>query len=342
MGEGRTLAVVLRDLLPPAGARALLPVGTLVELAVLADRLGYHSVWVPEGRGRELGATLGAMALATSGVRLATGILPLYSRPPALVAMAAATLADLSGGRFILGAGVGHAAIIEQGYGLSLREPLRASREFVHVVRAALTGERVTFRGDVFRVDVFQLENKPAHPVPIYLAALGPAMLRLAGEIADGVILNWIPLSRVPWAVERIREGCRLAGRDPASVTIAGYVRTAVTEDAATGWAVLRRLTATYAAMPSYARMFEDAGHRGAMATVRAAWQAGGVDAAATALPEEFVRELGVVGSAEESRDALKRYRDAGIDVVAAYPFPVGEDPAASLRRTIEEIAAVW
>ncbi len=174
MGEGRAIAVVLRDLLPPAGPRSLLPVRALVDLAALADRLGYHSVWVPEGRGRELGSMLGAMALATTRLGLATGILPLYSRPPALVAMAAATLASLSGGRFILGIGAGHPAIIGQGYGVPFREPLIAAREFVAIVRAVLAGERVSMRGRVFTVEAFELEARPDHPVPIYVAALGP------------------------------------------------------------------------------------------------------------------------------------------------------------------------
>ncbi|MDR7420215.1 MAG: LLM class flavin-dependent oxidoreductase, partial [Armatimonadota bacterium] len=237
---------------------------------------------------------------------------------------------------------VGHAAIIEQGYGLSFREPLRATREFVQVVRAVLSGERVTRHGDVFRVDAFQLESKPRHPVPIYLAALGPAMLRLAGEIADGVILNWMPLARLPWAIKRVHEGCRLAGRDPRAVKVVCYVRAGVTDDAGGGRAVLRRLVAAYAAMPSYARMFEEAGRRAAVATARAAWEGGGIDAAATAIPDEFVRELGVAGTAEECCAVLQRYRTAGADVVAAYPFPIGEDPAASMRRTIEELARAW
>jgi probable F420-dependent oxidoreductase len=339
VGQDRALALVLRDLLPPAGPRQLLPAGTLIDLAALAERLGYHGVWAPEGRGREVGAILGAVARATSRIGLATGILPLYSRPPALVAMMAATLADLSNGRFVLGIGVGHPAIIEQGYGVAFRDPLRAAREFTGIVRAALSGERVTMQGRVFRVEAFQLESAPRYPVPIYLAALGPAMLRLAGEVADGVILNWIPSDRVPWAIARVHEGCRRVKRDPRSLKIVCYVRTAVTGDASAGWQVLRRLAATYAAMPSYARMFEAAGHGAAMAATRAAWQTGGVDAAVSAMPDAFVHALGAVGTAAECLGALRCYVEAGVDVVAAYPFPVGVDAVTSIRATIEGLA---
>jgi alkanesulfonate monooxygenase SsuD/methylene tetrahydromethanopterin reductase-like flavin-dependent oxidoreductase (luciferase family) len=253
--------------------------------------------------------------------------------------MIASTLADLSDGRFMLGIGVGHPAIIEQGYGLAFREPLRAARECIDIVRAALSGGRVAQDGRVFHVDAFQLESPPRHPVPIYLAALGPAMLRLAGEVADGVILNWIPADRIPWAIARVHEGCRRAARDPESVKVVCYVRTVVTDDVPAGRQVLRRLAATYAAMPSYARMFEDAGHGAAIAAMRAAWQEGGVEAAAAAAPDDFTRALGVVGTTADCLGALRRYRQAGVDLVAAYPFPVGADAAASLRATIEGLA---
>lgn len=329
---------MLRDLLPPAGPRELLPVRVLVELVALAERRGYDSVWVPEGRGRELGATLGAMAVSTSTIRLATGILPIFSRPPALVAMAAATLADLTGGRFGLGLGAGHPSVVEDGYGASYRQPLVAMREYVHILRRLLRGERLGAPGRIFRVADFQLESQPPHRVPIYIAALGEKMLRLAGEIADGVILNWSSPQRVGHAAGIARESAQMAGRDPASVDVVCFVRAAVTDEPGQAWQVLRRLVATYAAMPAYARMLEEAGFAGEVAAVQAAWAAGGVNAAAAALSDDLVRELGVVGPAAECRSGLARYRDAGADLVAAYPFPVGPDAALSLRATIEAL----
>ncbi len=340
MGQSRPLGLVLRDLLPPAGPRELLPVRTLVDWAELGERLGYDSVWVPEGRGRELMATIGAMGHLTSRIRLATGIIPLYSRPPALVAMAAATLADLTSGRFVLGVGTGHPAIIEEGYGLQYRVPLAAAREFIHIVRRLLTGEEVGVRGRVFRVGAFQLEARPAHRVPIHLAALGPGMLRLAAQLADGVILNWSSPARVRLAVEMIRQEALLAGRDPASVQVVCFVRAAVTKMPGAAWKVMRRLLAAYVAMPAYARMFEDAGFVGEVAAMSAAAAVGGVEAAAAAASDGFVRELAVVGSARECLEGLERYHEAGVDLVAAYPFPVGDDAAASMRATIEGLGA--
>jgi probable F420-dependent oxidoreductase len=341
----RPLGLVLRDLLPPAGPRDLLPAATLVEFAALADRLGYDSLWVPEGRGREALTMVAAMAGVTHRARLATGILPVFSRPPALAAMAAATLADLTGGRFVLGVGAGHPRIVEAGYGLQYREPLRAVREFVAIVRAALAGETVTYDGRVFTVRDFQLESRPGHAVPIYLAALGANMLRAAGEIADGVILNWIPAARVPWAVDVVREAARLAGRDPAAVQVVCYVRVAVTDQREAAWAVLRRLVATYAAMPAYAQAFEAAGFVREIQAMNAEWAHGGVAGAAAAAPAEFVEALGAVGPPRSCRERLDEYFDAGADLVAAYPFPAGlhpagPDAAGSMQATIEALGA--
>ncbi|MDR7481077.1 MAG: LLM class flavin-dependent oxidoreductase [Armatimonadota bacterium] len=336
----RGLGVVVRDLLPPAGRHDLLPVEALVDLAALADRLGYESLWVPEGRGRELFSLLGAMARVTRRVRLATGIMPIYSRPPALAAMAAATLADLTGGRFILGLGTGHPGIVEEGYDHAYRQPLVAMREYVEIVRRVLAGGPVAVAGQVFRVHHFEIEAPPRHAVPVYVAALGEQMLRLAGQTADGVILNWMGPGRAAWAVDVARRAAREAGRDPADLTVVCFVRAAVTQTPDAARRVLRRLVATYAAMPAYSQMFAAAGYAGEMAAVEGAWASGGVEAAAATLSAEFVAELSAVGDAAACRARFAAYHAAGVDVVAAYPFPFGADPAASLRATVEGLAA--
>ena len=338
MGARQPLGIVLRDLLPPAGPRELLPARRLVDFAAMADRLEYDSVWFPEGTGRELTSMLGAVACETSRIRLATGILTIFSRPPGLAAMAAATLADLSAGRFVLGLGVGHPHIIEVGFGARYQRPLAAMREYITIVRQALAGERVAFRGRVFHADSFRLESRPQHAVPVYVAALGEGMLRLAGEIADGVVLNWMPPDRVRWAAGLVRDAARQAGRDPAAVTVACYVR-ATTGEPGAAVPVVRRLLATYAAMPAYGRMFEAVGFAGDVAAVRAAWQGGGVDAAARAITEGFVTQMVVRAPDGARRDGFDRYYEAGADLVIAYPVPVGPDTAASMRETIEAVA---
>jgi probable F420-dependent oxidoreductase len=339
MTVARPLGVVLRDLLPSACSRSLLPPGALLELATAADRLGYDSVWFPEGSGRELLGMLGAAAVLTARVRLGTGILPIHSRPPAVAAMGAATLADLTGGRFILGLGVGHRRLVEAGYGRRYRRPVDAMREYVAIVRAALAGRTVAFPGRVFRVEAFRLEAVPRHPVAVYVAALGERMLRLAGEVADGVILNWATPAWVRRAADVVRDAAARAGRHPDDVRVVCYVRAAVTSRASEAWGVVRRLLATYAAMPAYARALGAAGFGAEVARIGAAWQTGGPDAAARAVPDTLLAQMAVVGSAGRAREGLEAYHDAGADLVAAYPFPVGDDGAAAMRATIEGLA---
>ncbi len=153
-------------------------------------------------------------------MRLGTAIANVFTRGPATLAMSAATVADLAPGRFILGIGAGSQPIVESWNGGRFTLPATRVREMVQVVRAILAGERVVFRGKALTVDGFRLVRPPAAPVPIYVAALRPGMLRVAGEVGDGVILNWLSAADVPGVVRVVREAAAAAGRDPASIEI--------------------------------------------------------------------------------------------------------------------------
>jgi alkanesulfonate monooxygenase SsuD/methylene tetrahydromethanopterin reductase-like flavin-dependent oxidoreductase (luciferase family) len=229
---------------------------------------------------------------------------------------------------------------VEDGYGQAYRQPLVAMREYVEIVRRVLAGSRVAVAGRLFRVADFRLEAPPRHAVPLHVAALGEQMLRLAGQVADGVILNWMGPARAARAVQLARDAARAAGRDPGALTVVCFVRAAVTHQPEVAWGVLRRLLAAYAVMPAYNQMFAAAGYAGEMAAVEGAWASGGVEAAAATLSEELLAEVGAVGEAAACRARLAAYHAAGVDVVAAYPFPFGADAAASLRATVEALAA--
>ncbi len=332
------IGVALRDLLPPAGPRISIPTRTMLDLAGLADRLGYHSVWVPEGHGRELFTQLGAIAVTTSQIRLATGILPVFSRLPVMAAMSLATLDDLSTGRVIFGVGTGHRALTEQGYGTKYQLPLIAVQEFIEIVRRVLTGQAVHYRGQVFQVDAFELEFKPARRVPIFVAALGTHMLRVASQVGDGVLLNWATPERVRWAVRHIRAAMAAVGRDPRTIQIACFVRTCVTDDPVRARSTLRRLIATYASLPAYARMWRHSGFAEEVRAIQKAW-ASGVDAAAASIPDVMGGCLGLVGSAAVCREGLSRFRSAGVDIPIVYPFPTDPGDETALRRTIQALA---
>src|SRR6266850_7858091 len=189
------------------------------DLAREAERLGYTDAWSYEADGIDCFAPLAPVALAT-GLRLGTAIANVFTRGPATLAMSAAGLADLAPGRFCLGIGAGSQPIVEAWNGGRFALPATRVREMTGVLRAALAGERVVFKGKTLSVDGFRLGRPPAHPVPIYIAALRPGMLQVAGEVGDGVILNWLAASDVPRVVALVREAAARAGRDPNAIEI--------------------------------------------------------------------------------------------------------------------------
>ncbi len=166
------------------------------ELARLAEDRGYEMVWVPEGGGRDSLTALSAIAMVTERVQLATGILPVFARTAINTAMGAAGMAAVSGNRFILGLGVGHRPAVESRDGVPFRQPMTRLRETISIVRSLLAGEQVSYSGKHFNTTNASLgAAAPDAKVPIYIAALGPQMLELAGEMADGVLMNWTAAS---------------------------------------------------------------------------------------------------------------------------------------------------
>ena len=226
------------------------------DLAREAERLGYTDAWSYEADGLDCFASLAPVALAT-GMRLGTAIANVFTRGPATLAMSAATVADLAPGRFILGIGAGSQPIVESWNGGRFTLPATRVREMVQVVRAILAGERVVFRGKALTVDGFRLVRPPAAPVPIYVAALRPGMLRVAGEVGDGVILNWLSASDVPGVVRVVREAAAAAGRDPASIEITARLLVNVDPPGPQADAGVRRHVTAYLNVPVY-RAFQE------------------------------------------------------------------------------------
>ncbi len=331
-----SVGVSLRDLLPSSRPGTSLPTRTLVELAVLAERLGYHSVWVPEGQGREVFALLGAIAATTGRIWLGTGVLPVFSRPPALAAMGLATLDDLSGGRVLFGVGAGHPEVSERAYGVPFHDPVRAVREFVEIVRRAMRGETVHFDGRVFRISGFALESVRSRAVPVYVAALRDRMLALAGEVGDGVLLNWATPVRIRTAVEVVRRAAARAGRTHA-VKVACFIRVCVTEHPEAAREGLRGVLACYAKLRAYRALWRECGFAEEMARAEEAVCLG-TEAVVGAISDRMVEALGLVGSAAEVCRGLQAYREAGVDLPIIYPFAVGPGEQ-TYRATLEALA---
>jgi 5,10-methylenetetrahydromethanopterin reductase len=299
----RRTGVALRD---------ALPWHELVLTTEMAERAGYEALFVPEISGREAFATLAGLARATYKIKLATGVVPMQSRKPDVLAMGAASINELSYDRFVLGLGAG------PGGPGSLAKLAR----LVQFLRSALAGEEVDIGGG----ETFQSWLGPQR-VPIWLAALGPKTMRLAGEMADGVLLNWCTPERVRQARALVEEGARAARRDPSEITVAVYVRACVGQEDEHALAVLREATAQYAAMPNYRRQFEEMGFR----------QEAGA-AAQGRVPDDLVRAVCVLGDAGEAQARMQRYRDAGADMPVVYPVPCLER-TSSIEGTILALA---
>ena len=204
----------------------------LVEYAKLAEELGYDSVWVPEMWGRDAFSLIGHLAANTSRIKLATGIISVFSRTPALIAQTAATLDEVSGGRIMLGLGTSGPAVIEGWHGVKYEKPLQRTREYVEIIKMALNYERVNYEGEIFNLKNFKLQFKPIRgDLPILIAAIGPKNTRMTGEVADGWIPFLIPLDGLKDASRNLLEGARSAGRDIGDIAICHYIASAVSGD---------------------------------------------------------------------------------------------------------------
>jgi F420-dependent oxidoreductase-like protein len=300
-----------------------------VDLARRAEALGYDSVWVTHGLGRDSFLVLAAYGAATTRIGLGNGVVPIYPRHPVTMAQAALTLSELTGGRFRLGIGVSHRASMETMLGLQVVEPLAIMREYVAVLRGAL-GAGAAFEGKHYRVHwSLALPTRPPAS-PIYLAALGPRMCELAGEIADGAIL-WLctPQYVRDVALPAIERGRRRAGKTLDGFELVAAVPLAVTDDAAAARAAFRNELTRYAMLPFYRAMLEASG----LGEGLRAFDRDG------AIPESMAAALGAVGDPATARAYLQAYRQAGVTLPAIRPITF---PDAPWYRPTLEAGAEW
>jgi len=294
------------------GRRDVLAWRDVVQIAQTAEESGYQAIFAPEIGAREAFSTLVGLAPETSQIRLVTGVAPIGSRDPRRMAMEAATLHDLSGGRGVLG--------------LGSREPIDRTRTTIAAIRALLAGEEPKVEDGEGALALSGLDLFPGR-MPIYLAALGPRMTELAGEVADGVVLNWCTPERVAQAREQLARGAARTRRDVGSVAVCVYVRAAVGMSDELAMEALREATAEYATMPRYARQLDA---MGLGAEGRRAAEATSLEE----ISESLVDALCVRGGREEAMGRLRAYHEAGAHLVVVYPVPA-LDAATSITGTI-------
>ena len=312
-----------------------LSLAAMRDLVGAAERAGYESAWLPEGIGRDSIAELIALLGAGEKIRLATGIVPVFAREPTLTSAAMATAAAVAPGRVILGVGIGHRDSLVAGHGITFSRPLARTREFTEIARRLLRGESLEYAGEVFNIARFKVDCTPSVAVPVYIAALRPAMLRMAGAVADGVLLNWATPQRIREAIEHVHAGARAAGRAPREVRIACYLRTCVSDDNERVEAASREQIARYGSLVYYRNYFAEIGFEREALALAKAWNRGDAKAAAQVVDQRMIRALTIYGSAAQCRERLARYRQAGLDLPIIAPFPIGEPIVQTFARTI-------
>ena len=302
-----------------------------------AERLGYESAYVTHIAARDSLAVLAAYASRTSTIKLGTGVMPIYSRTPVATAQIAATIDEIAGGRVVLGLGLSHRVTVENWYGQEIGKPVREMREYFGAVRAILDGEEPPADNEVFKTN-FRFSGYAARPgFPVYMAALSPGMLRLAGEVADGVIL-WLcnPDYIRDVVVPEVTAGRERAGKELDGFDIVAAVPSAVTDEPEQARAKLRADLIPYFSLPFYRAMLERSGFEADIAGFDAAMSSGDVAGATAAISDGFMETLTAIGDSAAATASIRRYLEAG----ATSPC-VGAVPKTDFDATLEALASL-
>lgn len=301
-----------------------------VEFVRAVEGVGATSVWIAEAWGYDALTPLAHLAAVTSSIRLATGIVQVGARTPAMLAMQAMSVQQLSGGRLLLGLGSSGPRIMEAWHGVPFVRPLAAMRETIAIVRQVAAGDRLEHVGEVYQLPLDGSERgirsmvPPVDPIPIYVAALGPRNLELTGELADGWLGNAFMPERADVFLDPIRSGAARSGRSLVDLDLVMPVAVEFTDDVdeagrrhADGYAF------TIGAMgPAgrnfYNRAFVEQGYGEEIARVYELWQAGRRDEAAAAVPFDIGFKTNLLGPPDMIRDRVRLYRDAGITTLQA------------------------
>lgn len=312
----------------------------LRDIAALAEELGYHSIWVPEMWGRDAFSILGLLASSTKKIKLGTGVVPVYSRSPAVIAQTAATLDEISGGRVMLGLGASGPAVIENWHGVKFEKPLQRTREYVEIIKMILSGSRVDYEGEVFSLKGFRLQFRPFRKdIPVLVAAIGPKNIRLAGEVADGWIPFMVPVRNLGEAGEGLIEGARSKGRDPDTLIVCPYITTAVSEDAEHARKVVSEHIAYYVGGMGtfYNKAVSRYGFVEEAQAIAEAWKNKNKSLAVESVSGRMLDALTVSGAPSEGKAALNAYHEAGADIpILVFPPKASRD---LVRETMVSLA---
>jgi F420-dependent oxidoreductase-like protein len=299
-----------------------------------ADELGFDAAYTTHIAGRDSLTVLMAYAAATERIRLGTGVVPIFSRTPATMAQTAATIDEYSNGRMVLGLGVSHRVTVENWHGQKITKPVSQMREYLNGVRAILRGEEPP--ESEFFPTKFAFMGYSARPeLPIYVAALSPNMIKLAGELADGVML-WLccPSYIESTVIPALREGVEASGRSFDDFDVVAAVPVALTDDPDAARATFRQDLIPYASLPFYRAMLESSGFADEIAEFDAGMAAGDIERAKAGLSDRMLAELAGIGDEDAVHGAVRRYQDAGVNSPG-----IGGIPGTDYDAALESVA---
>lgn len=315
-----------------------MPIVDILECAKAAENAGFGYISVAESYYRDGAALSAAISANTGTIKLGTSVFPIYTRTPFQLAMSQATLHELSGGRIgYLGLGVGYRYRTENYFGLSIKSPVERMAEYVKIIRLLLSGEDVSYSGELFQFKNFPRLVNQQLVIPIYFGSSGRRMLRLAGEIGDGVILNSLATpDHINHAREMIREGAEIAGRDPAATTVASSVIYSVSDNLDDAAQAAKEDILFYLGYPEITPILDQSGFREEAEAIRTASIQGNKEDALGLISQRMLDSFAIWGRPSECRAKLQELIDAGLDLpiirVSNVPFAEADKKRVFLR----------
>lgn len=316
---------------------AQLPMDAIPDLARLAEVHGFGCIWGGEANNKDPTVMLAAVAAVTSSIKIGSAVYHILGRTPATLALQAVGLDELSQGRFFLGVGVSNPTIAKW-HGLPFDRPLGRVREYLDIVRLAMQGEKLTFEGAFFSAHGFKLAFKPSDRViPIYLAAFGPKMSRLAGMVTDGVLINMANPTEIRRIADQAREGAREVGKDPDGLEIICKVRCSIAESYDLAREALSHALTYYALADYYRDLLSRMGFKDEVEAMRSAWQSGGFHAARALITDRLFEGLPLKAatSAAEIREEIKPFWEAGVNRIILPYVSASRDVVGEMKNFI-------
>jgi len=317
---------------------AQLPMDAIPELARLAETRGFGCVWGGEANNKDPTVMLSAVAAVTSRMKIGSAVYHILGRTPATLALQAVGLDELSRGRFLLGVGSSNPTIARW-HGQTMDHPLGRVEEYLEIVRRAMRGEKVDFDGRYFTSHAFKMAFKPGeNAIPVYLAAFGPMMTRLAGKITDGVLINMANPPEIGRIVDQVRKGAEEAGKDPASMEIICKVRCSIAQSYGAAREALSHVLTYYALADYYRDLLGRMGFGVEIESMRAAWKSGGFHAARKLISDRLFKGLPLVAATtvEEIVEQLKPYIGAGATRIILPYVAASDDVVGEIKSFIE------